>query len=113
MWRNKKIARRSMQMQEIDKNRMVLLSKAAVLLPIRNEKKVHPSTLHRWRSKGVRGIRLVCNRVGNCWFTTQNAIEEFCGKLSATLESKPNPKVDPKLIDRELEKHGFKSTNRN
>ena len=100
-------------MQEIDKTRMVLLSKAAVLLPIRNEKKVHPSTLHRWRSKGVRGIRLVCNRVGNCWFTTQNAIEEFCGKLSATPESKPNPKVDPKLIDRELEKRGFKSTNRN
>jgi hypothetical protein len=107
LWRNKKLARRSLQMIEIDKNRMILLSKAAVLLPIRNEKKVHPSTLHRWRSRGVRGIRLACNRIGNCWFTTQKALEEFSAKLSATPESKPKPKVDPKLIDQELEKHGF------
>ena len=94
-------------MQEIDKNRMVLLSKAAVLLPTRNEKKVHPSTLHRWRSKGIRGIRLVCTRIGGCWYTTQNALEEFCRKLSASPESKPSPKVDSTLIDRELEKRGF------
>jgi hypothetical protein len=96
-----------MQMQEIDKNRMVLLSKAAVLLPIRNAKKVHPSTLHRWRSKGVRGVRLNCNRVGGCWFTTQNALDAFCAELSANPESKPSPKVDPKLIDQELKKRGF------
>ena len=94
-------------MQEIDKNRMVLLSKAAVLLPTRNEKKVHPSTLHRWRSRGIRGVRLTCNRVGGCWFTTQNALDAFCAELSANPESKPSPKVDPTLINRELEKRGF------
>ena len=92
-------------MQETDKTRMVLLSEAASLLPTRNAKKVHPSTLHRWRSKGVRGVRLACYRVGNCWFTTQNALDEFSAKLGASSESKP--KTDQKLIDQELAKRGF------
>lgn len=58
------------------------LAKAVELLPDKNGKRIHPSTLHRWRRKGVRGVKLQCRRVGNEWFTSQRYLDDFCDGLN-------------------------------
>lgn len=39
--------------------------------------RVHLSTLHRWRSRGVRGRKLRCVRLGGRWLSSLCAIDEF------------------------------------
>ena len=65
-------------MVEFNKDKLVLLSEASAFLPMRNQKPVHSSTLHRWRSHGINGVRLHCFRIGAIWYTTKAAIEQFC-----------------------------------
>lgn len=65
-------------MVEFNKDKLVLLSEASAFLPKRNQKLVHASTLHRWRSHGINGVKLHCFRIGAIWYTTQTAIEQFC-----------------------------------
>ena len=49
------------------------LSAASKLIPGRPT----ISTLHRWCTRGVRGVKLENIRVGSRRFTTQDAIDEF------------------------------------
>src|SRR4051794_16292033 len=48
----------------------------------RNGRPVHPSTMHRWRHPGIRGIRLECIKVGGAWHTSVEAFQRFCDRLS-------------------------------
>ena len=49
------------------------LSAASKLIPGRPA----ISTLHRWCTRGVRGVKLANIRIGSRRFTTQDAIDEF------------------------------------
>lgn len=67
------------------------LSHLARRLPRRRQgRPVAPSTVHRWRCPGIRGVRLECLRVGGCWHTSMPAFMEFCRRLSA-LDDHPDP----------------------
>jgi hypothetical protein len=58
---------------------------AAARLPARRRgKPAHTATLHRWRSKGLRGIRLQALRVGGVWMTTDAALATFFAQLSGS-----------------------------
>jgi hypothetical protein len=91
---------------------LVPLMKAARRLPRRrNGRPTHVSTLHRWRSKGVRGVRLEAVRVGGIWHTSTEAVERFVTQLSSadqtaspntsndcvSLPDKPNDHVEEQL----------------
>ena len=55
------------------------LAQAAATLPGRP----HLSTLHRWRLRGVRGVRLRTCLVGGRRFTTPRWLREFCAASTA------------------------------
>lgn len=55
------------------------LAQAAATLPGRP----HLSTLHRWRLRGVRGVRLQTCLVGGRRFTTRRWLSEFCAASTA------------------------------
>ena len=74
-------------MVEFNKDKLVLLSEASAFLPMRNQKPVHSSTLHRWRSHGINGVKLHCFRIGAIWYTTKAAIEQFCNPAEIVQQS--------------------------
>src|SRR4051794_13972212 len=53
--------------------KLVVLAAAARSLPHRP----HISTLHRWRTRGVRGIRLEAILTGGVWCTSREALRRF------------------------------------
>ena len=59
------------------------LAKAAQTLP---GGAVHVSTIHRWRMKGVRGVRLETFLRGGIRYTTDEAIERFFAAATAAAD---------------------------
>lgn len=53
------------------------------------------STLHRWRSPGVRGIRLEAVRMGSRWYTSEGAISRF----NAALNQPENDRANAELVN--------------
>jgi hypothetical protein len=71
-------------MIDVDQEQLVSFSELARSLPRRRENRpVHVSTIHRWRSSGLRGVRLEAIRVGGAWHTTREAFARFCERLTA------------------------------
>src|SRR5262245_34001391 len=70
-------------MIDVNAETLLSLSQLAKRLPHRRAgRPVHPSTIHRWRSPGVRHVRLECLRVGGVWCTSVEAFQRFCDRLS-------------------------------
>lgn len=44
--------------------------------------RIHPSTVHRWRMRGIRGIRLESVLVGGSRFTSEEALVRFFDKTT-------------------------------
>ena len=59
------------------------LTKAAQTLP---GGAVHVSTMHRWRMKGVRGVRLETFLRGGVRHTTDGALERFFAAITAAAD---------------------------
>jgi hypothetical protein len=55
----------------------ITFTQATALLREILGKKPAKATLIRWHLKGSRGARLAAQRVGNCFYTTRPAVEEF------------------------------------
>lgn len=53
------------------------------LPPNRGGKPVHVSTVMRWITKGVRGVRLEAVRLGGRWVSTAEALQRFSDCLTA------------------------------
>ncbi len=64
------------------------LSDVAALLPRLHGKRLHSSTLWRWTTKGVRGVRLEYIGLGGRLLTSVEAVVRFAAKL-AELDQQP------------------------
>lgn len=55
----------------------------------RGGRRIHPSTMYRWRSPGIRGVRLKCVRIGGVWYTDWSSFGTFCEQLTAAKDGVP------------------------
>ena len=70
-------------MIDIDREELITLAEAAKLLPRRRKgRKPHVSTLHRWCTKGVHGVRLEYIYVGGTRCTSVAALQRFFDALT-------------------------------
>lgn len=78
---------------DLSHERVLTLREAAGVLPkTPRGKKVHVSTLYRWCSRGVRGVRLESLRLGGRVVTSVEALQRFaerCSVANSTHEPQP------------------------
>lgn len=77
----------------------ITLAKAAQTLP---GGAVHVSTIHRWRMKGCRGVRLETFLRGGVRHTTREAIERFFAATTAAADGDTPPVRTPRQREREI-----------
>lgn len=65
---------------DVEKEETLTLTEATTQVPGRSS--VHINTLHRWRLKGFRGVKLECIRIGIEWQTSREAIIRFIERLN-------------------------------
>lgn len=63
---------------------------------------VHVSTIHRWRLKGVRGVRLETILRGGIRCTTDEAIERFFAASTAAADGDTPPARTSRQREREI-----------
>ena len=78
----------------------ITLAKAAQTLP---GGAVHVSTVHRWRMKGCRGVRLETFLRGGVRHTTREAIERFFEAVTAAADGNTPPVRTSKQRERAIE----------
>jgi hypothetical protein len=101
---------------DLQKSQLFLsLAAAARRLPNRP----HPATLWRWHQKGVRGKKLETVMIGGKRFTTIEAIQDFCDRLTAAAAGEAPPmrtarqrRAANRRAQAELSKDGFQSEER-
>ncbi|MEZ6126637.1 MAG: DUF1580 domain-containing protein [Planctomycetaceae bacterium] len=72
---------------DVNEETIITFSQLARSLPCRrNHRPVHVATIHRWRSRGLKGIRLESVKVGGAWHTSQEAFARFTARLTAHAE---------------------------
>ena len=79
----------------------VSLSQAAAMCPAVDGRRPNPSTIFRWITKGLDGVRLEHRRIGRRVVTTPEALEQFfAATATAALERlddvKPTTSLTPK-----------------
>lgn len=47
---------------------------------------IHPSTLHRWRQRGIRGVRLETLLIGGARYTSTEALSRFFAATTAAAD---------------------------
>jgi len=97
-------------MIDLTSEQLLTLSEAARLLPGR----VHVSTLHRWRLRGVQGIHLDTAFVGGRRYTSREALARFSEAVTAARDGISSPIRSPasreraiKRAERELDAAGI------
>ncbi len=70
--------------RDVSNERSISLSEAAKLLPTRP----HLSTLCRWSSVGVRGVRLESTLIGGRRVTTKESVDRFLRSLNGSGKTK-------------------------
>ena len=78
----------------------ITLAEAARTLP---GGPVHVSTIHRWRLKGCRGVRLASFLRGGVRHTTREAIERFFDAVTAAADGEPAPTRTSAQRERDIE----------
>lgn len=69
---------------DITQEKLVSFHELASSLPRRRQNRpVHVSTIHRWRQRGIGGVRLEAIRVGAAWHTSWESFARFCERLTA------------------------------
>lgn len=61
----------------LESETLVALTDACKLLPSRNGKRIHYSTVYRWATKGARGRLLETILVGGIRYTSREALQRF------------------------------------
>jgi hypothetical protein len=75
------------------------LSEAASLLPGRP----HISTLHRWRLRGVHGVKLVTAKVGGRRMVAAEELDRFIESVTAAADGEPQPVRTARQRQRSIE----------
>ena len=71
-------------MIDMERETLVTLTQATGLLPRRRRGRgAHVSTLYRWATVGLRGVRLEVLRVGGTLCTSREAIQRSCEQLTS------------------------------
>ena len=70
-------------------------------------RRVSPTTLWRWRLKGVNGAKLECVRVGAQWCTTQAAFSRFLRDQQAVQSQPEAPSERDEATTRRLQAAGL------
>lgn len=73
---------------DLSQETLLTFPQAAATLPGRP----HVSTLHRWRLRGVRGVKLETCLIGGRRYTSQEALERFSAATTAAANGEA-PKV--------------------
>lgn len=99
-------------MIDLKQEETVTLAEAARVLPrLRGRKRVHVSTLYRWISRGVRGVRLEAVHVGGTLVTSREALQRFADRLTSPTVSSRYPRstaaAAEERTERELDRHGL------
>ena len=74
----------------LESESLLCLADAANSLPSAQGRKVHQSTIWRWCSRGVRGVRLEHRRIGTRYFTSREALSRFIDRMAAV----PAPTIE-------------------
>jgi hypothetical protein len=95
-----------------DEPRLTLKQAARLKQLCKDGHPIHIATLHRWRLRGVRGVRLRTWLVGGVRVTTESAVIEFLERLNnpGLPPDAPTPSDRVRQIiaaERELELAGF------
>ena len=91
------------------------LREAAKLLPGRP----HISTLHRWRTRGVHGVKLATVKIGGRRMVEASSLDQFCEAVTCASDGQPKPirtsrqrqraiEAAEKELDREFGRSGKK-----
>jgi len=105
-----------MSAKKVSTSQLRSFSDLARFLPrSRERKKVHVSTLHRWRARGHGGVRLDCVKTPSGWCTSLEAVQDFFKQLTAAAcpgrgTVKVNEQQDARRqerIEQQLETFGF------
>ena len=102
-------------MIDVAKEQLQSLAEAARNLPRRRAgKRPHPSTLFRWASHGLRGIKLEVVKIGGTTCTSRESLQRFFqrlteldGKFSGPKEHAFVHQPHEEEIDRELDTLGL------
>jgi hypothetical protein len=62
----------------------------------------HVSTLHRWRMRGIRGIKLETTKLGGKRLTSREALQRFADRTTAAASGEPTPVRTPAQRAREI-----------
>lgn len=94
---------------DLDNETICTLSEAAAGLDL------HVSTLHRWRLRGIKGIRLETCRIGGRRVTSREAVQRFNEQVTAVADGASVPRTESSVarekrlqrVERELEAAGI------
>lgn len=66
-------------MIDVKTDELLTFAELARRLPSRrNGRPVAVSSVHRWRLKGLHGVRLEAIKLGGCWVTSWQAFQRWC-----------------------------------
>jgi hypothetical protein len=85
---------------DLTKETLIKFGKAPKAVPGRP----HISTLHRWRLRGVRGVKLETCLVGGRRFTSIEAIDRFIAATTAAANGEAPPTRTPSQRKRAIER---------
>jgi hypothetical protein len=85
---------------DISSETLLSLSDAAKTLPGR------PSicSLHRWRLRGVRNVKLETCLIGGRRYTSREAVERFSAAVTAAADGEPLPVRTPRQRERDIKR---------
>jgi hypothetical protein len=68
---------------DLSREELLTLAQAGrVRPPGRKGRPLHPSTIYRWISRGLRGVRLEAIRLGGTLYTSREALQRFAERLT-------------------------------
>lgn len=93
----------------LEAEQVLTLAEAARSLPrLRRGRKVHVSTLYRWISRGVGGVRLEALKLGRTVVTSREALQRFAERQTTGVEYEPlHSSKSADLAERELDRRGL------